>query len=130
MTSETFVLTLATLLGFGHLFCVSVIQTAAHGSEWNTGPRDQETPPLKGKPARLQRAFENFKETFPFFAAAVFLVITTNKMGTFSQAGVYIYFIARIVYIPLYLFAVRGIRSLCWLVSVMGIFLILAQIFI
>lgn len=130
MTTETLILTLSTVLGFLHLFSVSAVQTATRGPEWNTGPRDQEAPPLKGKAARLERSFANFKETFPFFVAAVFLVTATNKMGTYSQIGVYTYFIARILYIPLYIFAVRGVRSLCWLISVVGIFLVLAQIFI
>lgn len=130
MTQETLILTLATLLGFGQLFAVSTVQTAARGTKWNTGARDQEAPPLKGMPARLERAFENFKETFPFFLAAILLVTVTERMGNFSQIGAWIYLIARIIYIPLYLFAVRGIRSLCWLISVVGIFSILTQLFI
>ena len=56
---------------------------AARGQQdlkWAAGPRD-EPMPLSGVAARLDRAFKNFMETFPFFAAAVLTAYLAGKSG-------------------------------------------------
>lgn len=127
MNTESLVLLASVVLGFVQLFLASGMVTAQRGPKWNMSSRDEPMPPPKGKAGRADRAFQNFKETFPFFLAAVFLVLHTGKAGTLSEIGAYTYLIARILYVPLYIFDVTGIRSGAFLVSAGGIILVLVQ---
>jgi uncharacterized MAPEG superfamily protein len=44
--------------------------------------------------------------------------------------GAYLYFFARLVYLPVYGFGVPKVRSLVWLVSIVGILFVLWGLFI
>jgi uncharacterized MAPEG superfamily protein len=127
MSVEMKDLLLAVILGFVQLTVQALSATAARGKAWNLSSRDANLPPLTGLAGRADRAFENFKETFPFFLAAVFLVMHTGRGGNLSAIGAYAYLGARLVYIPLYLFNVTGVRTAVWAISALGIVLILVQ---
>jgi uncharacterized MAPEG superfamily protein len=118
MNVEFTMLALAVLLGFVHLFLASHFVTQERGVAWNTGARDV-TPPLEGKLAgRLDRAFANFRETFPFFAVAVILCAFLDRHSARTEWGSQLYFWGRVVYLPLYAMGVPALRTLVWLVSV------------
>jgi uncharacterized MAPEG superfamily protein len=74
---------------------------------------------------RLQRAQSNFMETFPFFAAAVLAVVLTQRQDGMTALAVQLYFWARLIYLPLYAAGVPYVRSLVWLVSLLGIVMLL-----
>lgn len=116
------------VLGFVQLLLADVLVTRQRGLAWNTGPRDT-SPPLTGVAGRSERAYRNFLETFPFFAAAVLAVVVAGRTDQHSALGVQLYLWARIAYIPLYLGAVRHVRSLAWLVSMLGLVLVLSPLF-
>lgn len=116
------------VLGFVQLLLADVLVTRQRGLAWNTGPRDT-SPPLTGVAGRSERAYRNFLETFPFFAAAVLAVVVAGRADQHSALGVQLYLWARIAYIPLYLGAVRHVRSLAWLVSMLGLVLVLSPLF-
>lgn len=129
MSVEFTMLALAIVLGFIQLFLAVQVITAERGTAWNVGPRDV-TPPIKGKIAgRLDRAFANFKETFPFFAVAVVMAAILGRHNWETQLGAELYLAARIVYVPLYALGVTGLRTLTFLVSVAGIVLVLSALF-
>src|SRR6201996_9709727 len=87
MSVELTMLALAAVLGFVHLFAAAHFVTREYGAAWNTGARDN-TPPLTGKLAgRLDRAFRNFRETFPIFAVAVFLITILNRHDARTEWG-------------------------------------------
>lgn len=130
MRTELFILLLTVGLGFIQLFLASAAATKVRGQKYNFSSRDEELPPLKGKPAHLDRAFKNFKETFPFFLASIFLVISADKTGLISAISAVVYLVARIIYVFLYVYDVIYVRSAIWLLSVAGIFGILLQTFI
>lgn len=130
MRTEVLILCLAVVLGFIQLFAATAAETKVRGMKFNASSRDEEVPPLKGTPGRLKRAFENFKETFPFFLAAVFVVTYQDKTGAVSAAGAMTYLIARTVYIFLYVNNVIYVRSIVWLISVLGIFAVFLQNFL
>ena len=73
----------------------------------------------------MQRAFANFMQTFPFFAAAVLTAHLANRHTWLTVLGAHLYFWARLAFIPLYAFGITGIRTLAFVVSVAGIALIL-----
>jgi uncharacterized MAPEG superfamily protein len=129
LSIELTMLLFAVLLGLVQLFVAVQFVTRERGTAWNIGPRD-ESPPLKGKVAgRLDRAFANFRETFPFFAALVLMAAVANKHSVLTAGGSQLYVAARILYVPLYAFGVTGLRTLAFLVSVAGLVMLIVALF-
>lgn len=118
----------AIVLGLVQLLLADALVTRQRGMEWNTGPRDVDPGPASGKAGRSERALRNFYETFPFFAAAVVAVVATGQADAWTALGVKLYFWARVVYVPLYVYAVRYVRSLAWVVSMAGLLLVLVPL--
>lgn len=108
----------AIVVGLVQLLWAAAAARAQQGDlKWAAGPRD--TPmPLGGVAARLDRAFWNFAETFPFFAAAVLACAFAGKLGTdLTVWGSSLYVAARALYAPLYASGIPTIRTLVWLVA-------------
>jgi uncharacterized MAPEG superfamily protein len=103
--------------------------TAQRGSKWNAGNREN-SPPLTGAPHRFNRAWANFQETFPFFAAAVIVCYLGGKLGPLSAWGSWIYVVGRAVYLPVYALGIIGLRSAVFLVSFIGMLMVVAAIFV
>jgi uncharacterized MAPEG superfamily protein len=127
MTSETTILAWAMGLGLLHLLATVPLLIARHGIGYVFSARDEDRP-LAGVGARLQRAFANFMQTFPFFAAAVLMAQTTGHHGGATLLGAQLYLYGRLLYIPVYLAGIPVLRTLCWLTSVGGILLVLAAL--
>ena len=83
--------------------------------------RDDEAPPLHGLAARMDRALQNFKETFPFFVAGVVLVGVTRQTNSLTQTGAGLYFACRVLYVPIYAIGIPYFRTLVWCASVVGL---------
>jgi uncharacterized MAPEG superfamily protein len=129
MSVEFTMLALAIVLGFVHLFLAAQFVTRERGTAWNVGARDN-TAPLAGKLAgRLDRAFANFKETFPFFAVAVIMATILGRHSNMTAWGAQLYLVARITYLPLYAMGVPLLRTLVWIASVAGIVMVLIPLF-
>ena len=129
MSVEMTMLALAAVLGFVHLFAAAHFVTREHGAAWNTGARDH-TPALQGKLAgRLDRAFRNFRETFPIFAVAVFLITVLNRHNARTEWGSQLYFWMRVIYLPLYAAGIPFLRTIVWLAATVGILLVLSAAF-
>jgi uncharacterized MAPEG superfamily protein len=118
-------LLLAIIVGIVQLFLAATIMTKDRGTAWNAGPRDEPGMPLGKMAGRLDRAFMNFKETFPFFAAAVLACTVTGRIGATTAWGAELYVLARILYVPAYAFGLTGVRSLIFMASAAGIIAIL-----
>jgi len=85
------------------------------------GPRDdlpEHTSPLLG---RAKRALDNLHETLPIFLTLAVLSVVLNEEGTLSIIGAAVYLIARVLYVPSYIFALSPWRSVCFGVSVLGL---------
>ncbi|WP_425998733.1 MAPEG family protein [Caulobacter sp. DWR1-3-2b1] len=122
---ELQLLAVAVLIGLVHLLWASAAAQPQRGLKWNVGPRDEPVV-LTGMAGRLERAFANFRETFPLFAAAVIVVYLSGRIGFVSAHGALIYVVARAIYMPLYAFGVPVVRSIVWLISFIGIGMVLA----
>jgi len=125
MTSELRMLALSIVLGLVHIVLSSQAKSWQYGYRWTAGARDDPVPRLGPMAGRLERALQNFLETFPLFAAAVLMAHVANRHDAFTYWGAQLYFWARVGYLPLYAFAVPLIRSLIWNVAAAGICLIL-----
>lgn len=127
---EFTMLGLACILGLLQILIAARIGNSQRGIAWNVGARDKEPPPVSALVGRLERAFRNFMETFPFFAVAVLSAHAMGRFGWLTLAGTQLYLAARVIYVPLYAAGVPGVRTLVWLISMIGLFMTLAALFI
>lgn len=125
MTIELTMLALAIVLGLVQITLAAQASTRARGTDWNLGPRDEVLPPLVGVAGRLDRAYRNFLETFPLFAAAVLIAAVAGKHSWLTVWGSVLYLAARIVYVPLYVYGIRVARSAVWSLATLGLALVL-----
>lgn len=121
MPMELKMLGWSILLGVAHLLLAAALSTAQRGLAWNASNRDGDTPPLTGSAARADRAFRNFLETFPFFAAAALAVVALGLGDARTALAAQAYFWARVAYLPVYLIGVPYLRSAIWVVSLWGL---------
>ena len=128
LTYEVYILLAAIVLGLVHLSAASFSFKAQVGNKYSVGARDENIQP-SGIAGRLNRAQQNFMETFPFFAALVVLVYVSENSGSFSVWGSTLYLVGRIVFLPLYALGVPWLRTFCWNIATLGIVLILVQLF-
>jgi uncharacterized MAPEG superfamily protein len=92
---------------------------------WALGSRDDAGSPMSKLGSRVERAYKNFLETFPFFATVVLLADAMNRHTSMTIWGAQLYFYGRVLYVPLYAFAVPVVRTLAWTIAVVGIALVL-----
>ncbi|MGN7160602.1 MAPEG family protein [Sphingomonas sp. SAFR-052] len=123
-----------TLLGWSVVLLTIAILLQGHfatrerGTQWNAGPRDGDNAPKGVMAGRAQRALDNFKESYPAFVALVLALAVSGRTGGLGATGAILWFVARIVYHPLYLFGVPYVRSLAWVASMLGLLLMLIQL--
>jgi uncharacterized MAPEG superfamily protein len=125
MTIELRMLAFSIVLGFVHIVLSSHAASLQFGYRWTASARDEPKAPLVGVAGRLQRALDNFSETFPYFAAAVLMAHVLGHHSTLTIWGAHLYFWARVAYLPLYVFGIPIVRSLVWNVAALGIAFIL-----
>lgn len=130
MTTELTYMAATLVLALVQIFLPAGARTMEFGSKWNAGARDQT--PVSQNPVvgRLERAQSNLYETLPLFIGAVLIAHVTGAESALTLWGVALYFWARVAYVPLYALGVPYIRSLVWLVSLAGLIMILAALFI
>lgn len=129
MSIEIQMLAWAMALGLFQILLAATLMTKQRGLQWNASARDGVPQPLTGIAARLDRASNNFLETFVFFAAAVLAVVATGRTSADTALGVQLYFWARLVYLPLYAAGVPYVRTVVWAVSLWGLLKVLLALF-
>lgn len=125
MTQELWVAVWAGVVGLITLLAAPVAAFSTPGyARWNAGPRDTpfELPPLAG---RLERAFANFMETYVFFCIIAICLNFAFRSDVVSVWGAHIYLVGRIAYVPLYAMGIRGVRSIAWAFSLLGLLMCL-----
>lgn len=128
MRTEILVLAWGCILALVHIFAAVRFKTRQYGTKWNVGARDEELPPPQPIVGRLARAQANFFETFPIAAAALLAVVVTGRTSGWTEIGALLWLGARIVYLPLYAAGVPVIRTIAFLVSIVGIMLVLRPV--
>lgn len=125
MTIELNMLAWGCILAIFHILIAVRFKTRQYGTKWNMGARDEELAPPQPIVGRLARAQANFFETFPIAAAAILIVTVASLEDRWTAIGAMLWLGARLVYLPLYGFGVPVLRTLVWLVSLIGIAMIL-----
>lgn len=125
MSTELALLGWTLVLAIAQILLHSTLRTRETGVAFNASARDG-TPPPPGKiTARLERAKLNLLETLPLFIGAVLAAHMAGVEGPLTWWGCWLYFGARVLYVPLYAFGVPMVRSLVWLVSLAGLLMVL-----
>ncbi|QAY77726.1 MAPEG family protein [Sphingosinicella sp. BN140058] len=125
MTIDLSVLAWGCILGILHIFIAVRFKTRQYGTKWNVGARDEALPPPNPIVGRLARAQANFFETFPIMAAAILIVTVADLEDRSTAIGALLWLGARIVYLPLYAAGTPVVRTIAFLVSIVGIALVL-----
>ena len=125
MAVELKIAAFGALLLLVHVFAAVHLKTKQYGRDWNVGPRDESLPPLNPVAGRLARAQANFQETFPIAILALLGVVIAGRTSEWTAVGGWIWLGARIIYLPLYGYGVRGIRTVAFVISVAGLVMVL-----
>lgn len=88
------------------------------------GPRDHQ-PPLTVVGARATRALANLQEALPVFLALALLNLILGTAAAMAITGGWIFLVARLLYVPAYLAGVPVVRTLIWVVSWVGLVMML-----
>lgn len=83
------------------------------------GPRDNQ-PEVTQSTDRARRALQNFTEASLLFLPALVLVMTLPS-GELAMTGVWVFVLARVVYLPCYLFGVYAMRTVVWSAGHIGV---------
>jgi uncharacterized MAPEG superfamily protein len=90
----------------------------------NFGNRDHMRPlTLVGQ--RAARALANIQEAMPVFLGLALMNLIAGTAAAMATTGALIFLIARVIYVPLYLSGVNALRTLAWVVSWVGLILML-----
>jgi uncharacterized MAPEG superfamily protein len=129
MPQEILVLALGVGLLFVHISLQAILATHELGPKWNASPRDNHIPVQGVVAGRAERALKNYLETFAALVALSLALAVLGKTGGLGATGAFVWLVARIVYIPLYLMGIPYIRSAVWTVSAIGLFLMFVALF-
>ncbi|MET0309881.1 MAG: MAPEG family protein, partial [Sphingomonas sp.] len=125
MRLEMTVLIWGCVLALVHIFAAAQVKTRQYGKQWNVGARDEDLPPPEPVVGRMVRAQANFFETFPIVIAAVAVLGLAGLHSRWTELGAVIWLGARVVYLPLYAAGVPVVRTIVFLISVVGIVMLL-----
>ena len=115
----------SAVLGLLQLVIATALSVKDQGMPYSLGPRDVPGPTVTLFTGRFRRAFQNFRETFVYFAVAVLIVVALNKTSSHTALGSELYFWARLIFVPIYAAGVAVARTLVWTVSIVGIVMVL-----
>ena len=125
MAVELSIAALGALLLLVHIFAAVHLKTKQYGRAWNMGARDEALPPINPVAGRLARAQANFQETFPIAVVALLGVVIASRTSAWTALGGWIWLGARTIYLPLYGFGVPVVRTVVFVISLVGLGMVL-----
>jgi len=85
-------------------------------------------PEITGWGGRASRAHYNMLENLVLFASLVLVAVAVGKTNDMTLLGAQLFFWARVAYAAIYIAGIIWVRTLAWLISVIGLALIFAQL--
>lgn len=128
MTPDLKYLLMSAVLTFVQVLIAAAAANQVVGLTTLAGNRD-DVPPLGGFAGRAKRAHFNMIENMVLFTALVLIAAVANKANATTALGAMIFFWARLAYAVIYLLGVPWLRTVAWVVSVIGMIMIAWQLF-
>lgn len=123
--TELTCLELSVILWLAHVLTQALIARGELGDDYLFTPRDQDPATSSISLGRATRALSNYVENLGPFVALDLGLIATNHTG---GIGASIWIIARILYLPIYIMGIKYVRTACWVVSVVGLLMMLGRL--
>jgi uncharacterized MAPEG superfamily protein len=126
-STEIAVLGWSVILLIVHIAAQTVALAKDTGASYTLSSRDdaRDVSLLTG---RLTRGLRNFLETYAAFVGLALALAVTGKTGGLSATGALVWFWARIVYVPVFAAGIAGVRTATWVVSIVGLVLMLIRL--
>ncbi len=85
-------------------------------------------PEASAMSGRADRAARNMLDNLVLFAALVLMAKVSDVSNANTVLGAQIFFWARLVYFPIYVFGIPVVRTIVWAVSTVGMAMILLEL--
>ena len=126
--NELTCLELSVILWVAHVLTQALTARSEFGDDYLFSPRDKKVTPKGLNAGRATRALHNYVENYGPFVGMALALIATQHTGGIGAIGATIWIIARIIYLPIYMMGVKYVRTACWLVGVVGVFMMLGRL--
>ena len=123
--SELTCLELSVLLWIAHVLAQALFARAEFGDLFLFSARDAAVAPKGLAVGRATRALGNYVENFGPFLAMDLGLIATQRTGGLGAA---VWILARMAYLPVYIVGTPFLRTGLWVVSVIGLLMMLARL--
>jgi uncharacterized MAPEG superfamily protein len=123
MSPDLYFLLMSTILCFVQMLIAATGANTQVGLPALAGNREG-LPDIVGWPGRARRAHLNMIENLVLFAALVLIAAVAGKANATTAMGAMIFFWGRLAYALIYMIGVPWLRTLAWLVSVIGMAMI------
>ena len=128
MKPELTLLGWSVVLAIVHMLATVQALVGQRGLMTAFGNREN-LPELAGWGGRAQRANVNMAQNLVLFAAVVLAAAVAGRSNSMTLLGAQLFFWGRVAYAVCYLGGIAYLRTASWLVSIIGIVLILIQLF-
>ena len=127
MTPDLKVLLWMIVLTFVQILVAVLFANAELGLGMLAGNREN-LPPLTSFAGRAQRAHHNTMESLPLFIALVLIAQIAGKANGATLFGAELFFWGRLAHWLIYVIGIPWLRTLAWVVSVIGMVVIFLQL--
>lgn len=118
MTLTTIILLVLAL----YMLQIFLQETSCFGFDlWGIVGNRDDLPDISVVAGRLDRAKNNMLEALPIFLSLALLALIKGGDTTEMAHAALIFLIARVVYVPAYVSGIPVLRSLVWLVGIVGL---------
>jgi uncharacterized MAPEG superfamily protein len=128
MSPDLKYLLFSTVLTFVQVLLAATFANFAIGLPALAGNRDG-VGELPGIAGRAKRAHLNMIENMILFIPLVLITVAANKADATTAMGAMIFFWARVAYAIIYVAGIPWLRTVAWLVSVVGMIMIALHLF-
>lgn len=128
MTTDLWMLVFAVLLQWALILAASLPKILANGMEWAVGNRETDGVEVSPVAGRVKRTSDNMAENLILFAALVLVAHVSGGADDLSARGAQVFLGARVVHAIIYIAGIPVGRTLAWVVSLVGLAMIVAAI--
>jgi uncharacterized MAPEG superfamily protein len=127
MSMDLKYLLFSVLLTFVQVLIAAAAANQVVGLPALAGNRDG-LPEMTGFAWRAKRAHLNMIENMVLFTALVLVTAVAGKANAMTAMGALVFFWARLIYAVIFLLGIPWLRTLAWVVSVIGMIMIAWQL--